>query len=119
MLLAARRGAVDVDHVLAGTGVTAAEIETAGSQTIPFVWSLRGDIVFTFLFAYQSPASKIPFQTRIGHDVAASNASRGVCSSCIHPVALAATCDHSAHIQLRGNKLGHTAFKFQRDLFAE
>jgi AraC-like DNA-binding protein len=36
MLLAVRRGAVDVDHVLAGTGVTAAEIESAGSQTIPF-----------------------------------------------------------------------------------
>jgi hypothetical protein len=46
-------------------------------------------------------------------------ASRGVCSSCIHPVALAATCDHSAHIQPHGNKLCHTAFKFQRDLFAE
>ena len=48
-----------------------------------------------------------------------SNASRGVCSSCIHPVALVATCDHSAYIQPHGNKLCHTAFKFQRDLFAE
>src|SRR6516162_7390917 len=46
-------------------------------------------------------------------------ASRGVCSSCIHPVALAATCDHSAHIQPHGNKLCHPAFKFQGDLFAE
>ena len=36
MLLAARRGAVDVDHVLAGTSVTAADIESGGSQTIPF-----------------------------------------------------------------------------------
>lgn len=36
MLMAARRAGVDPDAVVAGTGVTAREIEAAGSQSLPF-----------------------------------------------------------------------------------